>query len=232
MRAEARMSVNAIETGSIAPGTGRRRAEGARLGRIAAALIGAAALAGCGGAGGGAPGAGASSGGSVGSRLTGLLSFGPQPATHARLDPNAPQLRTCPEVLIFDGGASRRVGGPASGSVRHQFAIKDVARECQLQGQTLAIKVGVAGDLLLGPAGSGGTYAAGVRVSVRSEKTQQTLATRTYRVSATVRGSESAMFELVTDTFTVPFVSEYAGDDYSVQVGFDGAGESPGRRRR
>lgn len=224
------MTGEAIKSGTILSAAASRRAAGARLARIAAALIGAAALAGCGG-GGGAP-AGAASGGSVGSRLAGLLSFGPPPATHARLDPNAPQLRTCPEVLIFDGGASRRVGGPSSASVRHQFAIKDVARECQLQGQTLAIKVGVAGDLLLGPAGSGGTYSANVRVSVRSEKTLQTLATRSYRVSASVRGSESAVFELVTDTFTVPFVSEYAGDDYSVLVGFDGSGDGQRQRRR
>ncbi|QLP96353.1 MAG: hypothetical protein HZY79_01610 [Rhodoblastus sp.] len=44
---------------------------------------------------------------------------------------NAPQLRTCPEAIIVDGGAALRVGGPANQSVRHQFAITDVARECQ-----------------------------------------------------------------------------------------------------
>lgn len=201
-----------------------------RLLRLAGALAAGAALAGCSG------GSGAASGGSAPSRWASLLSFGapaaPAPSTAA----NAPQVRSCPEATILDGGAALRVGGPSAQSVRHQFAITDVARECQLQGQTLAIKVGVEGNLLIGPAGSAGTQSAGVRVSLRAEKDQRIVATRSYRVSATANGTDAGMFTLVTEPFTAPFISEYSGDDYSIVVAFEGArpiegGSRRGRRR-
>lgn len=197
--------------------------------RIAGALAAAATLAGCsgGGSSAGAP--------SAGSRLAGLLSFGsPAPAAAAK-DPAAPQIRSCPEATVLDGGAALRVGGPSSESVRHQFAIADVARECQLQGGQLVMKVGVEGNLLIGPAGSGGTQSASIRVQVRAEADQRIVASRSYRVTATASGSQSGPFTLVTDSFAVPFIHEYAGDDYTIVVGFEGARStiaSPRRARR
>lgn len=186
--------------------------------RIAGALGAAAALAGCGGggSGGAAP--------AQPSRLAGLLSFGGPPAPLPGMkDPNAPQIRSCPEATVLDGGAALRVGGPSGASVRHQFAIVDVARECQLQGGQLVMKVGVEGNLLIGPAGSGGTYSAGIRVQVRAEKDQRIVASRSYRVSASATGAQSAPFTLVTDSFSVPFIQEYAGDDYTLVIAFEGS---------
>jgi len=191
---------------------------GRRL-RLAGALAGALALAGCAG------GSGASGGAapSATSRLAGLLSFGSPAPAATPAAPNAPQLRSCPEVTIVDGGAALRVGGPASQSVRHQFAITDVARECQLQGAVIAIKVGVEGNLLIGPAGSAGSYSAGVRVAVRAMKDQRVLSTRNYRVSATADNLQAAPFTLVTESFTVPYIQEYASDDYEIIVAFEGS---------
>lgn len=202
-----------------------------RILRLAGALAAAAALAGCNSSGG--------SGGATSpyspSRWTSLLSFGPSKPAPATTAANTPQLRSCPEATILDGGAALRVGGNTSQSVRYQFAITDVARECQLQGNTLAIKVGVEGNLLIGPAGSAGTQSATVRVSLRAEKDQHIMTTRTYRVSATSTGLESGTFTLVTENFTAPFISEYSGDDYSIVVAFEGsrpAAENRGRGRR
>ncbi|QLP96354.1 MAG: hypothetical protein HZY79_01615 [Rhodoblastus sp.] len=100
----------------------------------------------------------------------------------------------------------------------------------------IAIKVGVEGNLLIGPAGSAGTYSAGVRVVVRAMKDQRVLSTRSYRVSATAGGSQAAPFTLVTETFTVPYLQEYASDDYEIVVAFEGSkpaatgGRRAGRR--
>lgn len=198
--------------------------------RAAAALAVAATTAACGGAGGSA-GSGAAPSSSV-SRWGALLAFGKTAESPALAGAaKGPQLRSCPEVSILDGGAALRVGGPASAAVRHQFAINDVARECQLQGNTLAIKVGVEGNLVIGPAGSGGTQSAGIKVAVRAEKDQKVISTRSYRVSATATGGEAAPFTLVTDTFTMPFLSEYSSDDYTIIVGFEGARPAAGGRR-
>jgi hypothetical protein len=208
---------------------GNVRAPGARAPRLAAVVACAAALAGCGG------GAGASGGAapSTASRLASLIAFGG--AEPVKRDPAAPQLRSCPEATVLDGGAALRVGGPASQSVRHQFAIVDVARECQIQNGQLVIKVGVEGNLLIGPAGSGGTHSASIRVALRAEKDQRVVASRSYRVSATSSGGQTAPFTLVTEPFVVPFINEYAGDDYTVSIGFEGTRSTVaagGRRRR
>jgi hypothetical protein len=210
-------------------GVSRRGRVGRSL-RVAAALATASVVAACGGGGGSAAGSAAPSSGV--SRWGALLAFGKSaesPALGAAA--KGPQLRSCPEVSILDGGAALRVGGPASSAVRHQFAINDTARECQLQGNTLAIKVGVEGNLVIGPAGSGGTQSAGIKVAVRAEKDQKIISSRSYRVSATATGGEAAQFTLVTDTFTMPFLSEYSSDDYTIIVGFEGSRAASGGRR-
>lgn len=196
--------------------------------KIAGALAAAAALAGCGGG----SASSTPSSPSTGSRLAGLLTFGATNPAGSAKDPRAPQIRSCPEATVLDGGASLRVGGPSGQSVRHQFAITDVARECQLEGGQLLMKVGVAGDVLVGPAGSGGTYSAGVRIQIRAEKDQRVVASKSYRVSATATGSQPGNFTLVTENFSVPFIQEYASDDYTISIAFEGARSSVGAERR
>jgi hypothetical protein len=196
---------------------------------VICALGAGLALSGCGGGGAGTTEPGAP----TGSSLLNMMAFGtpnPPPAP-AAVDPNALVMRSCPEVEILDGGASLRVGGPASASVRHQFAISDVARECTQQGNQIAIKVGVEGNVLIGPAGSAGTYSAGVRVSVRAEKGEKIIQTKTYRVSATASGAGAGPFSLVTEPFVVPLINEFAAGDYSVVVAFEGSAAPRAGRR-
>jgi hypothetical protein len=203
-----------------------RQAARARVTKLAAAAALAGLAAGCGGD----PGDRASS------TLGNLLAFNspnaPGPAPSAP-DPRAPRLQTCPEVEVLDGGAALRVGGPAGSSVRHQFSMTDVVRECQLAGGQLSIKVGVEGQVLIGPAGGAGAFSAPVRVAIRKESDQSIASSRVYRVAATVPpGGAQAPFRLVTEPLSVPFVSEMAADDYSVLVQFGGAGSEQRERRR
>ena len=203
-----------------------RQAARARVTRLAAAAALAGLAAGCGGD----PGDRASA------TLGNLLAFNspnaPSPAPSAP-DPSAPKLKSCPEVEVLDGGAALRVGGATGSSVRHQFSMSEVARECQLAGGQLSIKVGVEGQVLIGPAGGANAFSAPVRVAIRKESDQSIVASRVYRVAATVpSGGAQAPFQLVTEPLTVPLVSELAGDDYSVLVQFGGAGAEQRERRR
>ena len=69
----------------------------------------------------------------------------------------------CPQVVVLEGtAASQAYAGtpPSSANLRYQYALDDTARECTLEGDELAIKIGVAGKVLLGPAGSPGGYSA------------------------------------------------------------------------
>lgn len=143
----------------------------------------------------------------------------------------------CPYVDVREGAAAHRVyaGQPANSSVRHQFSIADVARECRVVGDQLVIKVGVEGRVLLGPAGAPSSFTVPVSVAVRNESNNQFVVNRAYRVAATIpAGASNSTFSLVTEELSVPFKSLSANEDYQIFVGFDGASSAagPDRRRR
>jgi hypothetical protein len=127
----------------------------------------------------------------------------------------------CPEIRVTAGESALRVGGQESTSVRHQFSIGDVARECGMVGKELTIKVGVKGRVVLGPAGAPGSYSAPLRIAVRQQQGDKILASKVFNVGATIApGSTRGEFTIVTEPFAVPFTTEHAADDYEVVVGF------------
>lgn len=133
----------------------------------------------------------------------------------------------CPRVEVLDGTAALRAytGAQASGTLRHQISIANVARECQVSGNTVTVKIGVEGRVLLGPAGAAGTFTAPVRFVVKTG--DRVLASRVQRVSVTVRAGETgASFVVVEPGLTV------AKGDIDILVGLDGASGEPRRARR
>jgi hypothetical protein len=135
----------------------------------------------------------------------------------------------CPEVLILEGtAASQAYAGtpPSSANLRYQSALDDTARECTLDGDQLAIKIGVAGKVLLGPAGSPGSFSVPVRMSVLRERDNQPIVSKLYSAAVTVAAGETrADFTIVSEPLRVPFIQDHAEDDYTIKVGIDeGAG--------
>jgi hypothetical protein len=138
-------------------------------------------------------------------------------------DPSAKTEQTldCPEVRVNSGESSLRVGGPESTSVRHQFSVADVARECAVAGKQLTIKVGVKGRVVLGPAGSPGSFSAPLRIGIRQQQGEKVLVSKVFNVGAAIApGTTGADFMVVTEPFAVPFTTEHAADDYEVVVAF------------
>ena len=145
----------------------------------------------------------------------------------------------CPYVDIRDGAAAHRVyaGQPSNESVRYQFSMGDIARDCRVAGNQLILKIGVEGRVLLGPAGSPGSFTVPVTIAVRDESSMAMVANRSYKVAASIgQGSSGTAFSVVSDEIAVPFKSLQGNMDYQVFVGFDGAssaaGSQPSRRRR
>ena len=135
------------------------------------------------------------------------------PATATDLD--------CPILEIEDGAATTRVGGPSNAEVRYQFDIAETARECQPQGSNFSLKIGVSGHLLIGPAGSPGTYSTVLKVLVRREADQQTAYEKSYKIEANTAGASQAPFQLVAEPIVLPLTRKQLNDDYSVFIGFD-----------
>lgn len=147
---------------------------------------------------------------------------------------NARTELTCPIVEVREGAAAHRVyaGQPSNASVRYQFSMGEIARDCRVADNRLVMKIGVEGRVLLGPAGSAGSFTVPVSIAVRDESTRQYVATRNFRVGANVASGEAnTSFAVVSDEIIVPLKSLNANDDYSIFVGFDGASAATGAQR-
>lgn len=139
----------------------------------------------------------------------------------------------CPATSILDGTAAYRVGnsGQARG-ISHQAAIHDLARECTTTGNTMRIKVGIQGRLILGDGGKPGTYSVPVRVAVRANG--QTIQSRLVPTSVTIPADDTqSAFVVIDDSISVPVTAEDPADVYSILVGLDpqGGRQAPKRRR-
>ena len=138
----------------------------------------------------------------------------------------------CPPVDIAEGGGAVRVGGPENASVRYQFNLGETARECDPAGTgQAAIKVGVAGEVVIGPAGSAGTYSVPLRVTVTNLADKKPLFSKTYQIQATTNGVQAGQFRIVTEPIQVPLTTLQLADIYSITVGFESAGPAPKARR-
>lgn len=141
----------------------------------------------------------------------------------------------CPIVDIKEGGAAHRVysgRGTSNNDVRYQFSIGQTARECSVQNGQIAMRVGVEGKVLLGPAGGSSSFNVPVSIAVRDEASQQMLSEKTYQVAVTIpSGQPHATFSVVSETIFVPLKRREANEDYLIIVGFETAKAGPNRRR-
>jgi hypothetical protein len=135
----------------------------------------------------------------------------------------------CPTIEVQDGTAELRTyaGGNANANVRYQYSLGDTARECSVVGNQIAIKVGIEGRVLIGPMGSPGSFTAPIRIAIRHESEGKAILSKLYKVPVTVpAGATEAPFSLVSEPLMVPMVQVRADEDYTVVVGFDGAGNA------
>jgi len=135
----------------------------------------------------------------------------------------------CPSIDIADGGATFRVGGPDNKAVRYQFDISDVARQCVPQGAQFALKIGVSGLALVGPAGAPGTFSTDLKIVVASAADKKTLYQKIYKVTANTNGGAQAAFELVADPILLPLTRTDLDSLYDVTIGFGNSTAAPRR---
>ncbi|MCU4179059.1 hypothetical protein [Bosea sp. BH3] len=153
-----------------------------------------------------------------------------KPPAPNQLPKDAEEEVICPEVIIADGGAALRAqSGQDSGSLRHQISIVNVARECTATGNgSFRLKVGVEGRVLLGPAGSPGSYGATLTTTVTRGTT--VVARRTARVGGTIPSGQGGVdFSHIEEGIAVPA----GGSDVEVIVSLgQGGAVTPARSRR
>ena len=144
--------------------------------------------------------------------------------------PSAPDFE-CPGVDIRAGASTLNIAAKAveatAGDLRYQVSFGQTARECAVQGTTMAIKVGVQGRVILGPMGGPGQVDVPLRYAVVREGPQpKTVVTKFKRVSVTVvSGQTHVPFVDVEESLNFPLPSRSELDSYVIYVGFDEIGD-------
>jgi len=143
--------------------------------------------------------------------------------------PRAGATPDCPEVFIDSGAAMLRSPPDAdAANVRYQLSLGETARQCVIDAEGLTIRVGIEGSAVLGAAGQPGVFGANLRVAIRRQKDDTLVASKIYRVNASIpKGGTRSEFQVIADPFTVPVMSPRAQDDYEILVGFTQGADKP-----
>ncbi len=134
----------------------------------------------------------------------------------------------CPVIVTEDGAQMLRSPAGAEGAaVHHQVSIKEIARECIVEGDHVVIRVGVEGDAMLGPAGAAGSYGGTIRVALLRTRDDSVVTSKNYRVDAPIpAGASRADFRLLADPISAP-PSAKPQEDYEIVVGFTEGTSAP-----
>ncbi len=148
-----------------------------------------------------------------------------QPSESATIAQAAGAPIACPAVQIRSGtqGVTRYAGGRDgdASAVRHQFSILRSARDCRFQNDTLFLRIGVAGRVILGPSGSSGTVSAPMRFVVARggvEPVYSDVQTVTVNIPP---GSTSSDFDVVQSNVQVAVRTDETVGNFQIFVGFD-----------
>lgn len=138
----------------------------------------------------------------------------------------------CPPVDVPEGGAAlRSFGGKGgdNGSLRNQITLGRIARECnRLQDGSITVKVGVAGQVLLGPAGAPGRFEAPLQIAIKYG--DKVVVSRSKRVAVAVApGEAQGLFTIVEDGLIVPPAMT---GEYDITVSLGGPQGRPAPRKR
>lgn len=137
------------------------------------------------------------------------------------------EVRPGTEVLRFAPSGMEAV--PTQ--LRWQANLNSTERECIDNGGAVTVRLGIDGQLLLGPQGTPGTYRLPVRIAViRGEST--VLSSRVVALNVTVpAGQGSVVFAHVEEGISIPRAQGDRLTDVSIAVGFDPVQQRPERRR-
>jgi hypothetical protein len=130
----------------------------------------------------------------------------------------------CPGMMVRSGASTWQVPvGSNSTNLRYQGSLGQLARECAVLGDSMTIKVGVEGRVLVGPKGGAGSLAVPLRIALVQEGPQpKSVWTKFYSVPLTVpQGQTQVTFTHVEDDLTFAIPPSRDLSSYVIYVGYD-----------
>jgi hypothetical protein len=139
----------------------------------------------------------------------------------------------CPGMMVRNGASTWQVPpGTNSTNLRYQGSLGQLARECAVLGDSMTIKVGVEGRVLVGPKGGAGSLAVPLRIALVQEGPQpKSVWTKFYSVPLNLpQGQTQVTFTHVEDdlTFAIPPSKDIS--NYVIYVGYDPQGAAAGAK--
>lgn len=154
-----------------------------------------------------------------------LMGTGGPPPDRGKAKGNDEEILICPEIVVrqnevyYDFYAPNALHDPKN--VRYQAVISKKARQCDFRPDYIAIKLGFAGRVLVGPAGGPGEVTLPVRAEFAG-KGDKVVWTKTYKIKVTLPpNSESQFFAHVTDDLVYQLRYGEKLDDFRIYVGFE-----------
>ena len=112
-------------------------------------------------------------------------------------------------------------------SLKYQGTFVRAARDCKVVNGQLAMKIGVQGRVIVGPAGGPGQIEVPLRLAVvdQTPSGSKTIVTKLVLIPVMVTSDDAgALFTHIEDNFTFPLPSSAELDNYVVYIGFDPIG--------
>ncbi len=162
-----------------------------------------------------------------------------KPAGDAVTEAPLPPEFECPGVAIRQGASTLALSAnpaePSALNLRYQVGFGETARECRVMpGNVVAMRVGVAGRVILGPAGTPGHIEVPLRIAVVHEGVApKTIVSKLHRIPVTIPPDDNnVLFTHIEEDVTFPLPRGGAIDSYIVYVGFDPIGAQEMERKR
>jgi hypothetical protein len=132
----------------------------------------------------------------------------------------------CPPIKIRAGASTYAVAvpgkQPVGNDLRYQVTITRTARDCTVNGDQVAARIGIQGRLIAGPAGTPPAVEIPLRVAVVQGGVQEkTIATKVYRTTVSFDESGSVPFSLVAEDLEYPRPPGAVAESYIYYIGFD-----------
>jgi hypothetical protein len=146
------------------------------------------------------------------------------------IDPDA----ECPQINVPIGASSYAsyAGEASPGNVRFQARIAQFARECVLNSDnTVTIRIGVDGLVILGEKGAPGTYPAPLQILIKDRDGQVVFSQASSRSVTIAPGQTQGTFRVIDDSAKVPISAHRPLRSYEIIIGFQTKGAAPTRRR-
>jgi hypothetical protein len=135
----------------------------------------------------------------------------------------------CPQVDVRAGASTLTVPPNSSDplALRYQGSIGELARECNVSGGIMRMKVGIEGRVLVGPAGGPGQLDVPLRYAVVKEGPEpKTVVSKFSKIQIAIpEGRSNVLFNHVDSDIAFPMPPGLDIEAYVVYVGFDPAGD-------